>query len=771
MNIWSWVHETENQLYEDGHERLADIMSLIPSHTCDDEHDKVDALYAEGLVLAKDHPNKWIEVFLRHWHLQSQVLHRYNSRGSLSEAIDLLEFSHRDDTRDCPQSICAVQDLANCYGLRDGPGFVRERLDVCNETLARIDPNWPCYNCIGAELVSAYRDADMHTEALQKMHELRAEMLKNGQHPEDTLVLSEIHCYLALGQLEKAEELARAAKNDGGGESFLHEKSQLIALILTEQGRFDEAQEHMLPFSTIVETASRYKSWCRASVNFARHDPERNSIQLDYDFSFLYERALNNGAVRLALQIATYRIELALLRGDAYGAQCGMEQAELVIPQLNQDMGARAATDALAARLNALVEQRSAQPNPATLENMLGPDSDEPDADLFDIARLHSQYEDNAELAIAFGNALGRRGFYRQCSDVFEAFLKRHPNHIQVLARFGHSLLDRHETQAFDERFDNVDASEFENDAATAFHWVSARRWHHAAPATALQHLESILAINPNDGASRSKAAVLQQDLGNYDAALDHFQALLDTTEDVNRVHWDRLVCATLIERWDLVRESAATLDMALSTTEGPVDEEWGVIRVRFRDEKDESLSLRALRTGPVTARILDFSRFGDTQYYDHNIVFDAYPLNKLDQKDEEGHAHDAEGYYTYLYDAVRRTPGPDYFYFTLDGMYPGDEAWAALEKAMHDDPDLLISRRSGEQYTVTDSRTDEEQTGVYAIVGVLEGRDLRSVHELLEAATAELKHPLIWPHLAAELEDAETLAKQAAIELRYGLE
>lgn len=771
MNIWSWVHDTENRLREEGQERLAEIMDDISSHTCNDEHDKVDALYAEGLTLARQHPNKWIEVFLRHWYLQSQVLHRYNTRGNLSEAIDLLEFSHRDDTRDCPQSVCVVQDVANCYGLRDGAGFFQERVDVCNETLARIDPTWPCYDCIGGELVSAYRDAGMYPQALEKMRWLRAQMLKHGRRPDVYLQIQAIECHLSLGHLEQAEKLARAALNNGGGASFVTKRSLLLALILTEQGRFDEAQEIMLPFDAIAKTASRYKNWCTATANFARHDPERNNHQLDYDFAFLFERAHENGAVRLALEIAIQRAELALLRDDIYGAQRALEQAERATVELNKDMGARADIDNVAAKIDAKIEQRQNQVNPATLENLTGPESEHPDVDLFDIARLHAANSDHAELTIAYGDALNRRGFYDQCSELYQAFLDRQPNDIVMLARYGHSLLDRHAFQQFDERFGSIESGSLHNDDAKAFHWVSARRWHHAEPPTAVAHLESILAIDPDANAARSKAALLHQNLGHYDSALTHLDYLLAAEGDVKNVHWDRLVCATLAERWDLVRESSAALDMELSGEDGPVEEDWGVIRIRFRDDNDELISLRARRTGPVTASILDLSRFGDTQYYDHQIVFDACPQNTLDQKDDEGHLHDAEGYYTYLYDAVRRIPGPDYFYFTLDGVYPSDEQWQALEQAFYEQPGLLISRRSSEDYTLSHPESGEELMGIYAIAGVGEQCPLRDVHLMLENLTADFEHPLIWPHLASELGDEATLKRQAEIEQRYGLE
>ena len=139
MDIWRWVHEKESELADRGEHRLVEIISDIPSYTVDDRHDKVDLIYPEGLSIAKRLGDRWVELFLRHWHLQSQVLRRSNARGMLNEAIDLLDFSHQEDTKGCPQRICVVQDLANYYATQDYKGYTAERISVARETLAEID--------------------------------------------------------------------------------------------------------------------------------------------------------------------------------------------------------------------------------------------------------------------------------------------------------------------------------------------------------------------------------------------------------------------------------------------------------------------------------------------------------------------------------------------------------------------------------------------------------------------------------------------------------
>ena len=126
--IWDWVGEAKRALVESGRERLAHLMGEMPRYTCDEKHAQLDAIYPEALALARASKNPWIEVFVRHWNLQSRILRRHQVGDWMGEAVSLIEFANRPETRDCPQSICTTQDLVNCYGNIDGPGYAEERV-------------------------------------------------------------------------------------------------------------------------------------------------------------------------------------------------------------------------------------------------------------------------------------------------------------------------------------------------------------------------------------------------------------------------------------------------------------------------------------------------------------------------------------------------------------------------------------------------------------------------------------------------------------------
>src|SRR5690606_16106250 len=101
---------------------------------------------------------------------------RHEVKDCLSEAVQLLEFANRPDTRDCPQSVCVTQDLACTYGDIDGPGYADERLAVAGETLARIDPTWPCFDCISGEYAAALSDQGRIEDCLAFIDEQRQKL-------------------------------------------------------------------------------------------------------------------------------------------------------------------------------------------------------------------------------------------------------------------------------------------------------------------------------------------------------------------------------------------------------------------------------------------------------------------------------------------------------------------------------------------------------------------------------------------------------------------
>lgn len=214
--IWAWTHEIERELWEHGEERLCHLMRRVPTAACDGQADEVEALVDEALPMARRLKLPWLEVFFRHWRLQSRVLKGCDVSGDTTrEAVALLEFANRDETRDCPQSICAAQDLAASFGILDGPGYVAERVRAAEESLARIDASRACFACISGELVSALTDDRRFEEAAARARDVRRQ--RKAAHVFGELAIALTNALSALGRDEEVLELARLPLPGGSG--------------------------------------------------------------------------------------------------------------------------------------------------------------------------------------------------------------------------------------------------------------------------------------------------------------------------------------------------------------------------------------------------------------------------------------------------------------------------------------------------------------------------------------------------------------------------
>ncbi|HEY1179588.1 MAG TPA: hypothetical protein VGF17_25825, partial [Phytomonospora sp.] len=202
-DIWAWVHETHRELIEAGHPRLADAIAEISGHAVNGRPDEVDAIYPEALATARALDLPWVEVFLRHWHLQSLVNERQQGEKALPEATSLLEFAHREETKDCPQSVCVVQDFCIAHARIDGPGYVNERIAILDETLARIEPSRNCFDCLTREYSYALNDDGRTEEALASIEEAEGKHRAAGGEPS---LYMHLHRARLLGQLDRAQE-------------------------------------------------------------------------------------------------------------------------------------------------------------------------------------------------------------------------------------------------------------------------------------------------------------------------------------------------------------------------------------------------------------------------------------------------------------------------------------------------------------------------------------------------------------------------------------
>ncbi|MCA9628137.1 MAG: hypothetical protein KC766_10745, partial [Myxococcales bacterium] len=767
--------EAQRGLMRRGHVRLARALDELPSLVVDEEHDAVDALVAEALPLARAADNPWLEVFIRHWELQSRVLNRERVKDSLPLAVELLELSSRPETKDCPQSVCATQDLASCYATLDGPGYVSERLAVARETLARIDPTWPCYLCISSELVDALLDGGRAEEALAEVGRVRASLLERDQRQTcPALIRPRVDALFALGRFEEAlmelEQWDEPASGSSGEMAIRLRKARAHAAL----GQLTEAKNSLPDPGSISKTPSHYSAWIRAAQALVKAGAIRNDADLGAVLRDMRAAQEQNGAWFLAFESAAVGSELALGRGARATARLELRQAQRLFAELRAPGAPGVAS--WVARVDAV---RSALGEPDPRRPSVDQDSDV--EAMWERAAAAVDWETEAlsddALEVVLG-CLEQMGYLKEAEEVAERAvnvaaspeqaLKPRLRWAELLSRGG----DAERALRVLAELGELEGEEF---------WLRAR-----AEVDVLRRLGDDQRLRTRlvalcERADAPPGAVLllselEQRLGDTARAL---QLALRASEALPRgeADWKVVELATELGAWTEVRRAANRLGMPVELGDAPIEEEWGLVQVVFPD--DPQRRLVALRTGPVTARVLELSGpTADTEHGDDRLIFDPEPVEPppthghehgpdcdhehehhagCDEEHEHGpdcdHGHDEDWIPVFAVRTVVRPGGLSSF--TIDGLHPGD---AVLQRLA----DLLdafggrLEVRSPDDYSV---RVPEllpdlgwprpkpgERPGVYGFFAIPRTADPGAVHLALRTLCRESRALLVWP-------------------------
>jgi tetratricopeptide (TPR) repeat protein len=763
MDIWRWVHDLQHELKESGRARLADLIERIPGHVVNHEHAQLDAIVPEALALAREAKSPWLELFVRHWNLQSRILHRHEATEYLPEAVRLLEHASRDETRDCPQSVCVIQDLTNCYAELDGPGYAPERLAVARETLARIDPKWPCFTCISSEYAYAQIDDADAAGALAFLDAQTEALVQAGRGgAAHHLASSRIEALLRLSRLDEALALAERAR---AGETNVNDQlthALDVARLLAKLGRCEEAGRELPPFDRILPTPSLYERWAQATHTLALAGAVPNDWKLEGRLFDLQTRLADNGVIRVAIGIAHQRAALAIARDRLGTATHAAASIAALVPRLRRPLGA---DEALLELESTIATARGATKDPrhppGSAELALAQLTSDPETDLEILAAGRARFPDEERLAIIQASARRALQRHTEAEAGLRAHLTAFPGAHGVLMTLGQSLLDQKRSAEARALAEASLAAEPKGEVAVGAHFLLATAYQQEDEREkARPHLEAMLTLEPGNMRIELLLASLDREAGRLDEALARLDRLVEREPRPGNHDWDRMVTATLLGRWDAVRSSAIRIGMKVQG-EGPIDEAWGLCRIELREPDGEVGIHHALRTGPVTARILDVARPRAPQHYGDEIVFEAAPRNPAPKDGETDH--------TYLYPAVAtRKPG-GYEAFLLDGVHPG----AAVVDALRSDLKALgcvLAIQSDASYVVTEEATAESRPGLLAYLAAPATCSRRDLHDLLTKLVGSHESPLIWPGLAQALELTDELERQAAIIERFGL-
>jgi hypothetical protein len=761
VDIWRWVNDEVAALFRAGHHRLAALIEALPGHVVDSEHARVDAVVAEALALVRPLKKPWLEVFIRHWDLQSRVLQRAEPTRSLRDAVDLLDFASQDATRDCPQSVCAVQDLCVCYAQADGPSYVEERLAVTEETLARIGPTWPCFTCISSERADALMDAGRVEEALAFLSAQRRAMEAAGSLEPSSFRDDRVEALIRLGRVDEAWDVNERAHSEAGGSSWLRRQQLDRARLLVLRGDPEGAREALPPVQEILQTPEFYTAYAETAEGVAMGGARANDGALDAELRQMSQRMAAQGCLRYAFELEERRLRLAAARGAG-------RAAERALGAMRELAGRFLKPADAPARLAAAQALRAQMPPsaPPTLPD----DPDEAEAaarglDLDDEAgrdRLEAaaaRWPEHPGLQIRWALARAAAGERAEAVAGLSAFADAHPDDEDVVLSLGHLLRVEATPAELDRWAEARCAASSKAAVQAAARFVAGLAWRDAGDlAAARGRLRQV-------AAGVERAARTKRILAELALAADDLQdalhwldgALADAEGDLEGIHWERCVVATLMERWDVVRASAAAIGMTLQGDSGPVDEAWHLLRVQLAEDGAE-LVLTAGRTGPVTAEILETSPLGSPQHLFDRVVFDPAPLDE---------APEGEAGYLQTYRVVRVVRRAGYRVFDLDGRRPEPEAQSALEAAL-DAVGARLLRRSGDEYAFFAPSEPEPTPGAYFHLAVPPEVDLQDILRILDAAA--LPAPSVFARLARAAGDEARAADHEALAEAYGL-
>lgn len=748
MDIWQWVHDITPELRKAGQDRLADLIRRIPSETVDDHHDRVDALAPEAVALARAAGLPWVEVFVRHWHLQSRVLHRSQGDMALGEAVALVDYAHGEAARGCPQAVCTVQDLAACYSQVDGPGYARERAEVSRETLARIDPTWPCFTCISTEHAGALREGGDPQAALDfldaQQRTLAAADLARERY---SLLPERIQVLIDLGRLDDAlAAIDDALANGRRDESQRRSRKIDRARVLARLGRADEALRDLPDLQDILPTPSHYEPYADALAHLVDLGARANDGALGRLLQRFIARLQVQGCHRLPFLLADTAARLACRRGAVAVARLHLAAMERLLPTLHRPCGAPERLADVRARVAAAVPR-----------DLTEPPADPEDSFLAADAALAAA-PDDPERARARARALVDLGFGDEAAATLEDFLAAHPRDLPAVYALADAYAQAGEIDRHRALVDRLLADDATRDVGR---WLAARRLAQVGElAASNEHLHALIAAHPQTIGARTLLAANARAQADWPTALRALDELVALGEEPGSLDWDRMLAATLLGAWDKVRDSAARLGMQIDG-DGPIDETWEYCTIRVEHPSGKRQELFARRTGPVTARLLQISRVDQPQRMLDVVAFDARPLNdpKKDAPDEPP---------IFLYAEVAPLRRAGYAAFSIDGVHPGKDPVTGL-RAVAEQAGGLLQVQSGDRYRVT-APDGAEHPGIYIYVAFPPGADLSAASAALHAAASALPHPLVWPELAAAAGDHDLAERHRTLARAWAL-
>ncbi|MEV0969359.1 tetratricopeptide repeat protein [Microtetraspora glauca] len=758
VDIWAWVGGTQRELHEAGNAGLAVALGDVPAQALEGRYGQLDvvapAIAQQAEVLGKP----WLELFARYWHMIGRVGDRANGAVALDDARQLVEFSQRDDVRDCPAASAAVEALAIAQANTDGPGYADERLAALGAALGDVEPDSLAFPGLTTQYVAALLDAGKAAEAVAYAEAAVDRLRAAGREASWELGAVSARALLADGRADAALTALDAAADFKPDDPVAKARREALlrTVVLVGLERMDEAVEALPDLDVVGEHPREWVEWAQTVAKLAGGGSISNSWQLGRVLRQWLAYFETMGGHRA-------RVELALAAGDLAVARQGQWQARLLADLAEAALADLRNTDGLPERIAALRAAADAAPvlPPPGPQDELVAYFDAADGRTADPERwvgwLWPVSGTELEATRRHATTLGFLGYAGTGADIYWKLIVEDGDPATAgdedIAYLTGLLIEANQDERV-ERFAALLPERHSHLALARLHRAR-ERWEE----TAAEAEKAVAAGSALEGRRLWSGAV--QQLGDNAKGAEIMRPLLDTGDAEEEDIWRIIVLATAAEDWVTVRAAAAKLGMPIQSEEGPIEEEWHLIRAILPSPDGSQREVLAVRTGPATARLAIPQPRGMEYNAGDVVVIDPRPLEPVPEDPQE-----RESFVIPFAGVSMLRPG-GYTSWFFDGAAPSEEEWTEFNE-------LLAERGwpmwvySDENYQVTHPGTGEQLPGVFGWIAAPPTVSAAELDATLDDATEQWVHPLAWLDLAREV--GVEVERHERISKEYGL-
>ncbi|WP_327102437.1 tetratricopeptide repeat protein [Nonomuraea glycinis] len=756
VDIWAWVGETQQQLSEAGNVGLAMALGDLPAQAYEGRFPQLDVMAPAISQQADALEQPWLEFYARYWHLLGRIGDRAQGAVAVGDAEQLLAFAQREEVRSCPAAPAAVEALALVWANTDGPGYAGERLETVGAAIEGLEPTDPAYTGLATQYVAALVDAGRAGEAVTYAETAVERLRAVGREASWELGAESARALLAAGRAEDALTALQAAGGFQADDPVAKEHRDGVrrALILATLGRVAEAVDALPDLDVVGEHPRVFVEWAHAVSKLADSSQITNTWQLGRVLRQWVDYFGMMGGYRSRVELSLIAGELAIARQGVWQARLLADLAESAAGELRDATGVAERIAELRAAADAATEPPAPGPVAERVAYFDAADGYNADPERW-VGWLAPLSGKDIEATRRHTTTIGFLGYPSTGADIYWKMLVDTGDiagaDADDIAYLTTLLIEARQ----DERLEQMAATlpHAAKHLALARLHSARERWPEA-----LDEAQHAVAAGAGVEARRLVAGAAQQVDENARGAAALLEVLDELTdEDV----WRMIVMATAAEDWVTVRKGAAKLGMPIKSTEGPIEEEMGLIRLILPAPDGGQRQVLSIRTGPATARLALPQPRGMDYNAGDLVVFDPQLLEPLPEDPEE------QQNFVPPFAAVSILRPGGYTSYFFDGAAPSDADWTEFTEVMAE-RGWPMWVYSDDNYQVTHPTSGEQISGVFGWVAVPPDVSAVEVDALLDDATERWSHPLAWLDLAREV-DVE-VERHERIVKEYGL-